>query len=575
MNSKKGIMLVQVLLIAALFLIVALATVTITTTSLQLSFGKGEAERALALADAGVQQAMYIIETQMACQEAVNVRDKKKIQEGCQPPLEDPLRLAFDNQPDNDLPDFQGSGTMEITFDSTKKYFSTNNFYSSSPFTGGWGGRTVPPYSVHIIATGRTDSTTKRIEAIITKIWPYGVYKFVPSIMSTSGVLHLWSSTIDGDIFSPYIEVGDQNNSRSMKGKNYTKINSNSINGELFSISGGNVFKYNNWRDSRTLQALIADGKKPKVIVYNSTTNTTPDQYKKSSFDKNKQPAISDFTGFESPKTIGKDITIPGVERVVRSFDCYERVYDRETDTWTQEFRWSIGLTYYYLKEDVELSNGNYYINGNLHNYKLRFSSACPAPRVYGYPNYDTLSTAKLRINNGGLHVNGILALDGNKVGDEPIISMEDSIIHTDSTMLLGSETTRTISDREDGTSLTYRLQGKNCKIEGSGILSSDGSIYLENGKITAKTGETLVIYSKDDLIVSAPSEISGIIAVSDDVVAEPNARLKINGMFLNFSGRADSYMTNVDLTYEPSFARGLNSSSVARARLILWQELP
>lgn len=81
-------------------------------------------------------------------------------------------------------------------------------------------------------------------------------------------------------------------------------------------------------------------------------------------------------------------------------------------------------------------------------------------------------------------------------------------------------------------------------------------------------------------MIFKSP-EINGIVAVENRLISDPSARLKINGMFLNFSGAnydtecMDSYMTNVALTYEPKYARGLNSSAFSKARLIFWRELP
>lgn len=75
-------------------------------------------------------------------------------------------------------------GTVNITFDSNKPYFSVDNSLGSN-WVGGWSDRgrgtaSVPPQTVSLVITTRTESHVSHYEALLQCRWPYALVAGAP-----------------------------------------------------------------------------------------------------------------------------------------------------------------------------------------------------------------------------------------------------------------------------------------------------------------------------------------------------------------------------------------------------------
>lgn len=214
------------------------------------------------------------------------------------------------------------------------------------------------------------------------------------------------------------------------------------------------------------------------------------------------------------------------------------------------------GKYYYYIKKDAAIK-GNYKADGDVFNFKIDPETGMET----------VTNNVKLKIKDGSLNATGTFYFKsgGNITLDNGTISGGD-----------------------------MRFEGST--FEGQGIVASDSDLKLSSIKVMPKEGETIVLYSGKDFIVSPvftttvdystippktkttyapgffPSTINGIVMVNRRLLIHPRSRLTVNGMLVSFYG-GDLIMANVDLNYNQDYAKPLNT--YGKTMSVYWKELP
>lgn len=604
MRKQKGSSLATVLMVASLFLVIGLAVATATTHHLRISASKGEAERALALAEAGVQQVLYTVQD-LGEQRPVNLLDPANYiyppdsyaspstydtwwdkiqiwwdntrgmspiapayaaqqgqQQGDSPP--DPLVNAFDGT-GPDLPGYHGAGEVKITFNPKNPYYSTNNYYSSYPALG-WGDRAVPPYSVHVISVARLGSTEKKIEAIISKRWPYVLFagNKVGSIQEYNAgwrwwkngdgeggdqqggkkraAMALWGSTLNkGPAFTSFLTIGDEADIKVTEDfpEPYTDINTVKVTGNVFSTQ---------------------KGKKPDdevVKVYHPEQNQF--DYSKLKKGDPTQPFLAQVKSL--PGAVDLE-TVPGVEKI----EYKELKHDLNQDGNPVEVLVGTGQYYYYIKENVTLK-GNYIAHGDVTSYRLSEGST---DLKFGIIVEMAPPGTEIKIEDGGVQCEKTMDLRQAKVALDNGIFYSQQDMKLDGGLLVGGST-----------------------IEGQGIVASDKDLYVSSINVIPKEGETLVLFADGKFVISPsftwtkdgdgklqrayakgdfPSTINGIVLANKNLMVHPRSRLTLNGILVNFSTE-NSVMANVDVTYQAAYTKALNT--YGSVDVVFWRELP
>lgn len=614
-KKQNGNALITVLMIASLFLIIALAIATGTTHHLMISSSKGEAEKALTLARAGVEQVIYTIEDYneenpvdlLNPSQYSNSKTTRKTNKNSSIPIPAPLEdlskmleEVFDDSsnPNNDLPGYHGEGTVEITFmQNNNKPYSTNNFYSSTPSIG-WGGRVVPPYSIHVISVGRIGSTEKKLEAIISKRWPYALF--------ARHDFALWNSSIKGNIFSGYITLGGndrqgQQVGRAIFNEPYRDLNAVEIKGgDIFSNKIKEVKKLLTSREKQyKIPWDISDIRKHIVNDSNlqsSGYNRYNRKLKEGKVGKITFPTIKDLPNATILDKDTHDNDLPqGIERVeyidiiCKGEDCQSKGTNK----------------YYYIINGEVKIDKNYKIDGDLLNFRIpngiteidlgsiKSNDIECFHRLGRSRECEKFTNIKLRIEEGGgLQVNGVIDLRGGE------ITLNNGVLFSNQNMRLDGGEKRV--DKYDNS--------KGTTISGQGIIASQGNIYLSSVLVTPYEGETMVLYSKGNFIVSPsftksvgqdeegkpktifkyadgnyPSSINGLVLVGNNFLVHPKASLTLEGILVKFlrdshnyrdyNMPVDSLFANIDLTYNQTYAKPLNN--YGDTQVVFWKVLP
>ncbi len=166
-GAPRGNALLLTLLIASLLMVLGFALADLCTVHLQMARQFQSSSRAALLAQAAAEHFLFVFG--QAAQQA---------QQGSTP-----LNLGAFYASGNGLPQPQTpsmDGSVTITFDPTRPWFSTDNSASEYAAAGwtdrGTTGRSIPPFTVDLVMTVQCDGETRHYETYVMRRWPYAVF---------------------------------------------------------------------------------------------------------------------------------------------------------------------------------------------------------------------------------------------------------------------------------------------------------------------------------------------------------------------------------------------------------------
>ncbi|MDQ7822005.1 MAG: hypothetical protein RDV48_04340 [Candidatus Eremiobacteraeota bacterium] len=196
-----------VLLVSSLLLVVILALGTLSSINLNLVRAQVEYRQALFTAQAAAAQLIYELDQYET--EHSNAVDLASTTFST---LD--LRKRYDEKPPFPEGPAVPAGAVTITFDPSRKYYSTDNSQGEYPCRG-WkdreaGGCSVPACSIDLIIGVSVGGSTRYFEAIINRKWPYAAFCsrapiFIQQAVSPGQPDWKWPPTVvKGDVLSLY-----------------------------------------------------------------------------------------------------------------------------------------------------------------------------------------------------------------------------------------------------------------------------------------------------------------------------------------------------------------------------------
>lgn len=197
--SRRGGILPVALAITFTVLVIGFALAMLGTSNLQLANYEANRQKALEVARAGLNQYLYDMDNRPQSKPPVVLTTMANFSMILLSPA---LQLPAQRAP-YPIPGTRLDGDCYITFNHALKYYSVDNFTSTTAADGWRGAGSVPPYCLDLIATGVVNGLEKHVEVLVSRRWDYALSTPCPiDISGTEIGGNQMPSVIDGDVFT-------------------------------------------------------------------------------------------------------------------------------------------------------------------------------------------------------------------------------------------------------------------------------------------------------------------------------------------------------------------------------------
>ncbi|MGV8124352.1 MAG: hypothetical protein AB2L14_31785 [Candidatus Xenobiia bacterium LiM19] len=519
---------------------------------------------------------------------------------------------------------------VNITFDQSRPYYSTDNLASENSAVGwkdkGRNTNSVPPFSIDLIINVKIGGSERHFEAVINRLWPYAAFCENGPIAITSPEFNLLNlsyppSIITGNIFSfSSVLLGlPDSNDRNNKviGNICTALSKPEwVHDNLRSLDPLYVYQGNTLKGKKCytiLKGLFLNTKTPiesirfpdkngfkelqleqmpefevvgsavdsTLSLLNGTFTWTGSKEKEIKF----REIVASFyeTALSNPSELSQEmqhyidsfiLQAPVKPNLSKSYLTYLAVADYVKETY---FGKSVFMKKDFIIEGTDECS-KYAITGNLSNHYVKYKRSENAgvqlfignnkPLLEGFDNDSELySKAGLILKNCTLYIDGDVELCESYYAETPQTQMEKSDVEKFSSI--------------EGDNATLIVSG-NLRIEGGNLDSKDKGMVMLAKNIEFSTKGTFkgVIISKG-LIVFNPYKyinLSNPQCKQEKLVIQgaiASYGIKSNNSWIASSKRAYSngmVLRGIDLTYNPRYAKMLHQ--FGQAGVMSWQEL-